>query len=97
MVANRLLAPPGRLACHERWLPDLVFFPEGEELTLDQLYLAVDYLEDHVQAIEETVFFKTAALVNCDADLTFWDTTTLYFEVEGEDQADDRHHDDARS
>ncbi len=93
MVANRLLAPRSKPACYEQWLPDLVFFPEGEKLTLDQLYLAMDFLEDHVDTIEEAVFLKTADLFNCDVDLIFWDTTTFYFEIDEEDEEEYPHHD----
>lgn len=91
MVANRLLEPLSKLACHEKWLADLVFFPEGEQLTVDQLYSAMDFLQDHIEAIEETVFFNTADLFNCDVDLIFWDTTTFFFEIDEEDGAPHTH------
>jgi transposase len=37
-------------------------------------------------AIEREIFFRTADLFNADVDLIFWDTTSVYFEVEDEDE-----------
>ena len=47
MVANRLAEPLSKLACHEHWLATRVYLPEAEALTLDQLYLALDFLDTH--------------------------------------------------
>jgi hypothetical protein len=85
MVANRLLEPVSKLACHEHWVPERVYLPEAEALTLDQLYLALDFLDTHIAAIEREIFFRTADLFRADVDLIFWDTTTVYFEVDEED------------
>jgi hypothetical protein len=85
MVANRLLEPGSKLACHEHWVPERVYLPEAEPLTLDQLYLALDFLDTHIAAIEREIFFRTADLFRADVDLIFWDTTTVYFEVDDED------------
>lgn len=86
MVANRLLEPLSKLACHEDWIPARVYLPEAERLTLDQLYAALDFLDTHHAAIEREVFFRTADLFRADVDLIFWDTTSVYFEVEAEDE-----------
>lgn len=86
MVANRLLEPVSKLACHEHWVPERVYLPEAEGLTLDQLYLALDFLDTHIAAIEREIFFRTADLFRADVDLIFWDTTTVYFEVDEEDE-----------
>jgi hypothetical protein len=88
MVANRLLEPLSKLACHEHWLPARVYLPEAEALTLDQLYFALDFLDTHSEAIEREVFFRTADLFNADVDLIFWDTTSVYFEIDEEDEAE---------
>jgi hypothetical protein len=87
MVANRLLEPVSTLACHEHWVPERVYLPEAEGLTLDQLYLALDFLDTHIAAIEREIFFRTADLCRADVDLIFWDTTTVSFEVDDEDAA----------
>lgn len=88
MVANRLLEPLSKLACHDDWLAARVYLPDAESVTLDQLYLALDFLDTHSAAIEREVFFRTADLFNADVDLIFWDTTSVYFEVEDEDEAE---------
>lgn len=87
MVANRLLEPLSKLACHEHWIPEQVYLPEAEGLTLEQLYFALDFLDTHIEAIEREVFFRTADLFRADVDLIFWDTTSVYFEVDEEDEA----------
>src|SRR3990172_6403245 len=88
MVANRLSEPLSKLACHEHWLATRVYLPEAEALTLEQLYFALDFLDTHSEAIEREVFFRTADLFNADVDLIFWDTTSVYFEVDDEDEHD---------
>ena len=95
MVANRLAEPSSKLACYEHWVPERVYLPEAEALTLDQLYAALDFLDTHHAAIEREVFFRTADLFRADVDLIFWDTTSVYFEVDEEDDAPEnptRHH-----
>jgi transposase len=86
MVANRLLEPLSKLACHDDWLGARVYLPDAEALTLDQLYLALDFLDTHSEAIEREIFFRTADLFNADVDLIFWDTTSVYFEIDDEDE-----------
>jgi transposase len=88
MVANRLLEPLSKLAGHDDWLGARVYLPDAEALTLDQLYLALDFLDAHSEAIEREVFFRTADLFNADVDLIFWDTTSVYFEIDDEDAAE---------
>jgi hypothetical protein len=86
MVANRLGEPLSKLACHEHWLPTRVHLPEAADVTLDQLYFALDFLETHSADIEREVFFRTADLFRADVDLVFWDTTSVYFEIDDEDE-----------
>jgi hypothetical protein len=88
MAANRLDAPGSKLACAERWLPDVAWLPEAEGLKVDQLYRALDVLASHAEAIQEEVFLKTADLFRLDVDLIFYDTTTAWFAVDEEDEAD---------
>src|SRR5215475_5056210 len=87
MTANRLARPASKLACYEQWLADDVYWPEAKVLALEHLYRAMDFLLRHIESLEREIFFRTAALFNADVDLIFWDTTTLYFEIDEEDDA----------
>ncbi len=86
MVANRALRPYSKLYCHEQWLPEEVFFPGREQLELHHLYAAMDFLEAHKEEIEQAVYFRMADLLNADVDLIFYDTTSLHFEIDEEDE-----------
>ena len=55
MAAGRLDPPGSKLACNERWL-ERVWLPEAKELSLGQLYRALDLLTEHGDAIEAEVF-----------------------------------------
>src|SRR5215216_18893 len=87
MVANRTHVPYSKLHCWEQWVRDDVFLPDAAALELHHLYLGMDFLEDHKAAVEEAVYFKMADLMNADVDLIFYDTTSLHFEVDEEDEA----------
>jgi len=89
MTANRLARPASKLACYQRWLADDVYWPEAQGLALEHLYRALDFLLRHIEALEQELFFRTADLFNADVDLIFWDTTTLYFEIDEEDDDGD--------
>jgi len=95
MVANRALSPYSKLYCWEQWLREEVFLPSATELELHHLYGAMDFLETHKAEIEKAVYFKMADLMNADVDLIFYDTTSLHFEVDEEDEAELSH--DGRS
>jgi hypothetical protein len=86
MAANRLDAPGSKLACAERWLPDVAFLPDAAGLGVDQLYRALDFLAVWSDRIEREVFLKTADLFRLDVDLIFYDTTTAYFEIDEADE-----------
>jgi hypothetical protein len=85
MVVNRLAEPLSKLACYAHWVPERVYLPEAEALTLEHLYFALDFLDTHIDAIERELFFRIADLFRADVDLIFWDTTSVYFEVDDED------------
>ena len=87
MVANRALAPYSKLYCYEQWLREEVYLPGAKALELHHLYRAMDFLEAHKAAVEKAVYFKMADLMNADVDLIFYDTTSLHFEVDEEDEA----------
>ena len=88
MVANRALCPYSKLYCWEQWLREEVFLPSATGLGLHHLYRAMDFLEEHKAEIEQAIYFKMADLLNADVDLIFYDTTSLHFEVDEEDEAE---------
>ena len=86
MAANRALQPYSKLYCHQQWLKEEVFLPEGQDLQLHQLYRALDYLLEHQARVELAIYFKMADLMNADVDLIFYDTTNVHFEIDEEDE-----------
>jgi Transposase DDE domain len=84
MTAQRLARPGSKLACHERWL-DRVWLPEARDLSLGQLYRALDLLAEHGDTIEAEVFWASVDLFKLDVDLVFYDATTAWFECDEED------------
>jgi hypothetical protein len=85
MVANRALAPCSKLYCYEQWLREDVKIAGTQALSLQQLYRAMDFLEANKEAIERSIFFRLADLLNLDVDVVFYDTTSLHFEIDEED------------
>jgi DDE family transposase len=86
MAANRLDDPVSKLACAERWLPDIAWLPDAAGLAVDQCYRALDFLTVWSEQIERDVFLKAADLFRLDVDLIFYDTTTAYFEIDEPDE-----------
>ncbi len=86
MVANRALEPYSKLYCWEQWLREEVYLPSARCLELQHLYRAMDFLEEHKAEIEKALYFKMADLMNADVDLIFYDTTSLHFEIDEEDE-----------
>lgn len=86
MVANKALQPYSKLYCHDQWLSEEVFFSGQENLQLQHLYRAMDFLEANKQEIERAIYFRMADLFSVDVDLIFYDTTSLHFEVDEEDE-----------
>ena len=84
MTANRALSPSSKLAL-EDWVADEVMIPDLPAVEVHQLYRAMDVLLEASEAIQHDVFFSVAHLFNLECDLLFLDTTTTYFEIEGED------------
>jgi hypothetical protein len=90
MVANRTHEPCSKLYCREQWLAEEVFLPGKEALELQHLYRAMDFLEAHKEHIEREIYFRMADLMNADVDLIFYDTTSLHFEIDEEDEVAQR-------
>ena len=85
MVAHRACAPSSKLHCHEQWLAEDVRIQGCGELKLHHLYRAMDFLHGHKAALEEGLYYRVADLLNLDVELVFYDTTSLHFEIAGED------------
>ena len=86
MVANRALAPSSKLYCFEQWLREDVRIAGTDKLELQHLYRAMDFMEAEKEAIEKAVYFNLADLMNLDIDLIFYDTTSLHFEIDENDE-----------
>jgi len=85
MTANRLCEPESKLGVWDRWLKK-VYLPSCQELKLAQMYEAMDLLQAHSQQVEEAIFFQTASLLDLEVDLVFYDTTTVGFSIDTEDE-----------
>jgi hypothetical protein len=86
MVANRAVAPCSKLYCYDQWLREDVRIEGTEKLELHHLYRAMDFLEAHKEPIEKDIYFHVADLLSLDVELIFYDTTSLHFEVDEEDE-----------
>lgn len=92
MVANRALSPYSKLYCWEQWVREEVYLPSAQALSLHHLYFSMDFLEDHKEELEKAIYFKMADLMTADVDVIFYDTTSLHFEIDEEDEAAQLHH-----
>jgi transposase len=88
LVANRACAAASKLYCHEQWLKEDVRIAGTEGLELHQLYRAMDFLEANKEAIEQAIYYRVADLLNLDVEVIFYDTTSLHFEIDEEDEGD---------
>ena len=86
MVANRACAPASKLYCFDQWLKEDARIPGTEALALQHLYRAMDFLEANQEPIEREIFFRVADLLSLDVEVIFYDTTSLHFEIDEEDQ-----------
>jgi Transposase DDE domain len=90
LVCNRVLAPSSKRAALE-WAREDVHLPGVGELGCDPqaFYRAMDFLLDSEEEIQREVFFSVANLLNLEVDVIFFDSTSTYFEIEDEDEADE--------
>src|SRR5690554_379961 len=84
LTAQRALAPGSKLAA-ESWVKDVAFVDGLPEVEVQQLYRAMDFLLEAHDDIQREVFWSVKNLFNLEVDLIFVDTTSTYFEIEGED------------
>lgn len=87
MVANRAIAPRSKLGL-ERWVGRKALIEGLEEVQAHNLYRAMDFLVEHSEELQRTVFFSVASLLNLEVDLLFFDTTSTYFELDEDDGED---------
>jgi transposase len=80
LVAGRALAPSSKLEA-TRWIREEVHIAGLAEVDHTSCYRAMDWLLEHLEVLQETVFFAVADLLQLDVDLIFFDTTSTYFET----------------
>jgi hypothetical protein len=85
LVANRALVPSSKLAA-ARWISEDAWITGLAETSDDACYRAMDWLPEVRDELEKEVFGQVANLLNLEVDLLFFDTTSTYFEVDGEDE-----------
>jgi hypothetical protein len=85
LVANRALDPTSKLAA-AHWVGRTAHIDQLPAATDDACYRAMDWLHQARNALERQVFHQVATALNLEVDLLFFDTTSTYFEVEGEDE-----------
>jgi hypothetical protein len=83
LVANRALDPLSKLAAG-RWVSERVFIEDLPEREPHSAYRAMDFLLDALEELQKEVFFAVADLLNLEVDLLFFDTTSTYFESDGD-------------
>jgi Transposase DDE domain len=85
LVANRALDPSSKLAA-AHWAGRRAWIDRLPATTDDACYRAMDWLHQARHAVERQVFSQVAAALDLQVDLLFFDTTSTYFEVDGEDE-----------
>ncbi len=85
LVANRALDPSSKLAA-AHWVGRKAWIDGLPGTSDDACYRAMDWLHQVRAAVEKEVFHQVANLLNLEVDLLFFDTTSTYFELDGEDE-----------
>jgi transposase len=86
LVCNRAVDPMSKLSAAE-WASSDAAIPGLAGMDDDQAYRAMDLLveADTEARVREAVFFAAAHLLNLEVDLLFFDTTSTFFQREGEE------------
>ena len=82
MVLHRILDPGSKRRTH-RWMHKAVYRPEFDEIELQHLYRALDYLTRSKDDIERELFIRGRDLFSLGVDLVLFDTTVVHFEGQG--------------
>jgi transposase len=93
LVAQRALAPGSKLAA-EAWVADQAHIEGLPSVESQQLYRAMDFLLEAHDEVQREVFWRVRNLFNLEVDIIFVDSTSTYFEIEGEDDPADDEDDD---
>ena len=86
MVAQRATHPSSKLSLAEEWITNEVLIPGIDDLQVQHLYRAMDFLFEHLEALEVKIYNQLVDLLSLDVSIIFFDTTSLYFEIEEEDE-----------
>lgn len=86
MVAQRAIAPSSKLSLCQDWIKNAVYFPEINELEVQHLYRGMDFLFEHLKELETNLYNQLVDLLSLDVSVIFYDTTSIYFEIEEEDE-----------
>jgi Transposase DDE domain len=84
LVANRALEPVSKLA-GARWVREAVAIPGLDDVDEDTCYRAMDWLLEIEDELATAVYWSVADLLDLEVDLLFFDTTSTYFESDGDD------------
>lgn len=84
LVASRALAPSPKLAAAD-WINNDVHIADLPAATDDACYRAMDWLHGICGEVEKEVYHQVADLLNLEVGLLFFDTTSTYFELPGDD------------
>jgi IS4 transposase len=84
LVASRALAPSSKLAA-TGWINNDVHIAGLSVTTDDACYRAMDWLYSIRGDVEKEIYHQVADLLNLEVDLLFFDTTSTYFELPGDD------------
>lgn len=82
LVMSRMVMP-GSERGTQSWLKEKVYAPEWEGVELHHLYRSLDFLAQHMKAIEERLFSRVRDLFSLEVKLVLFDTTSTYFEGKG--------------
>ena len=85
LVANRALAASSKLAAAD-WVCSDVHVDGLDEVTGDACYRAMDHLLAIEPDLARQAYYQVTDLLNLEAGLLFFDTTSTYFETEEADQ-----------
>jgi len=90
MVAQRAIHPSSKLCLCQDWIKNTVYFPKIDELEVQHLYRAMDFLFEHLEALETNLYNQLVDLLSLDVSVIFYDTTSIYFEIEEEDENEEQ-------
>ncbi|MBJ7596397.1 MAG: IS1634 family transposase [Candidatus Dormibacteraeota bacterium] len=84
LVANRALDPLSKLATTQ-WVGERVAISGLDAVDEDTCYRAMDWLLEIEDELAQAVYWAVADLLDLEVDLLFFDTTSTYFESDGDD------------